>query len=36
MADHKLPEFHEKGEYVDGFMRGGGFLRGEVDFDVPF
>jgi len=35
-VDHKYPEFLEKGDYQDGFIRGATFIRPEVETDVPF
>jgi len=35
-VDHKYPDFLEKGDYQDGFIRGATFIRPEVETDVPF
>lgn len=33
---HKYPEFLEKGDYTDGFIRVASFLKPEAGADVPF
>lgn len=36
MIDHKLPWFLHKGTYTDGTSNLVGFLRSEVECDIPF
>jgi len=35
-VDHKYPDFLEKGDYLDGYVRGATFIRAEPENAIPF